>query len=167
MFDKNWEKLARSPNMVKRPKYLLKNLFPQNPPMDRQKAVFTALSSFFGEKLKISWFSETDKKTHYFLRESTFLRNVSVKNGKLFCQPRRKISDIKPNFFLVELPKAVWKTHVFQKVKIWFHGHQENSFDNTPEKVSTSGQNFSTQNYKMLKNIYFSQKDYFSSTRSY
>ena len=90
------KKLARSPNMIKRPKYFLKNLFPQNSPMDKQKAVFTALSSFFGEKPKIPWFSETDKKTPYFLRESTFLRNVSVKHGKQFWQTRRKFSDIKP-----------------------------------------------------------------------
>ena len=50
--DKRLKKLARSPNMIKRPKFYLKNLFPQNVPIDRQKAVFTALSSFFGEKPK-------------------------------------------------------------------------------------------------------------------
>ena len=52
LFDKRLKKLARSPNMIKRRKFFLKNLFPQNGPMDRQKAVFTALSSFFGEKPK-------------------------------------------------------------------------------------------------------------------
>ena len=50
--DKRLKKLARSPKMIKRPKFYLKNLFPQNVPIDRQKAVFTALSSFFGEKPK-------------------------------------------------------------------------------------------------------------------
>ena len=115
--DKRLKKLARSPKLIKRPKYFLKNLFPQKCPMDRQKAVFTALSSFFGEKPKISWFSETDKKTHYFLRESTFLRNVSVKHGKQFWQPRRIFSDIKPTFCSSNVRKRYEKHKIFEKLK--------------------------------------------------
>ena len=140
--------------MIKRPKYFLKNLFPQNSPMVKQKAVFTALSSFFGEKPKIPWFSETDKKTPYFLRESTFLRNVSVKHGKQFWQTRRNFSDIKP-MISCSTSNRDMKNTSFSKSKKYFHAHQECSFDNTTKKVSKSGQKFSTQNHGMIKDFTF------------
>ena len=81
--------------MIKRPKFFLKNLFPQNGPMGRQKAVFTALSSFFGEKPKISWFSETDKKTHYFFAGKHF-------SSKCFCETWKAVLATPLKFFLLK-----------------------------------------------------------------
>ena len=66
---------------------------------------------------RICWFFETVKKTHTFLRESTFLRIVSVKHGKQFWQPRRKFSDIKPKFFSSNVRRRYEKHKFFKKLK--------------------------------------------------
>ena len=55
--------------------------------MDRQKAVFIALSDFFGEKPKISWFSETDKKTHFFCGKALFFEMFLWNMERSFGNP--------------------------------------------------------------------------------
>ena len=117
LIDKRLKKLARSPNMIKRPKFFLKNLFPQNGPIDRQKAVFTAPSGFLAKSQRICWFSETVKKAHIFLRESTFLRKVSVKHGKQFWHYRRNFPDIKPTFCSSNVRRRYEKHKFPEKLK--------------------------------------------------
>ena len=48
LFDKRLKKLARSPNMIKRPKFFLENLFPQNCPMAGKKQFSQLYQVFFG-----------------------------------------------------------------------------------------------------------------------
>ena len=95
MSDKNWEKLARSPNMIKRPKYFLENLFPQNCPMAGKKQFSQLYQVFFGEKPKISWFSETDKETHYFFAGKHF-------SSKCFCETWKAVLATPLKFFLLK-----------------------------------------------------------------
>ena len=157
--------------------FSLQNLFPQKRSYGQAESSFHRFyQDFFkcrtrSQRSSKSWFDKKKLLKRLILfssYESTFLRIVSVKHGKQFCREAKKLptkiflfcGTLKPKFVKpVERPKAILKTQVFQKVEKSFHGHQESSFDNTSEKVSTSGQIFSTQNHKMLKRFYFSQKD--------
>ena len=97
LYDKSLKNLARSLNMIKDQKFFLRIFYLKTVLMTGRKRFPQLYQVFLATSQRICWFSETVKKTHNFLRLSTFLRNVSVKHGKKCWQPRRKISDIKPN----------------------------------------------------------------------
>ena len=155
--------------MIKRPKFFLKNLFPQNGPMGRQKAVFTALSSFFGEKPKISWFSETDKKTHYFFAGKHF-------SSKCFCETWKAVLATPPKIFQQKNEVLLFKVRAcFQNWTIfiknffaweWTIGRVEASFDRSNGIFMAGGQKLFTQYPKRLKNltIFFRKRFFFFET---
>ena len=87
--DKRLKKLARSPNMIKRPKSFLKNFFPQNGPTDRQKAVFTALSSLFWRKAKeIANFAKLLKRFIIFCGKTLFFEMLLWNMESSFGNPK-------------------------------------------------------------------------------
>ena len=117
IFDKSLRKIAGSPNMIKIPKVFLKIFFPKTVLWTGRKQFLQLYQVCLAKSERICWFSETFKKTHNFLRVSTYLRNVSVKHGEQFWQPRRKFLDTKPNFFLSNVRKRNEKHKFFKKLK--------------------------------------------------